>query len=66
MFFKKVENTGGKGEIAHYKQFLLYPQYFHATWTADTNFLPTRSRFGPTSMAFQLNEYFDGQFVNPS
>ena len=27
-FFKKVENTVGKGEIAHYEQFLLYPQCF--------------------------------------
>ena len=25
---KQVENTVGKGEIAHYKQFLLFPQYF--------------------------------------
>ena len=25
---KQVENTVGKGEIAHYEQFLLFPQYF--------------------------------------
>ena len=25
---KQVENTVGKGEIAHYKQFLLFPQCF--------------------------------------
>ena len=25
---KRVENTVGKGEIAHYKQFLLFPQCF--------------------------------------
>ena len=25
---KRVENTVGKGEIAHYEQFLLYPQCF--------------------------------------
>ena len=25
---KQVENTEGKGEIARYKQFLLFPQYF--------------------------------------
>ena len=37
MFFKWVENTVGKGEIAHYKQFLLYPQCFHKTCTADTS-----------------------------
>ena len=27
-FFKRVENTVGKGEIAHYEQFLLFPQCF--------------------------------------
>ena len=32
---KRVENTVGKGEIARYKQFLLYPQYFQKTCTAD-------------------------------
>ena len=26
-FFKWVENTEGKGEIAHYKQFLLFPVF---------------------------------------
>ena len=25
---KQVENTVGKGEIAHYEQFLLFPQCF--------------------------------------
>ena len=25
---KRIENTVGKGEIAGYKQFLLFPQYF--------------------------------------
>ena len=25
---KQVENTLGKGEIAHYEHFLLFPQYF--------------------------------------
>ena len=24
----QVENTGGKGEIAHYEQFLLFPHCF--------------------------------------
>ena len=28
--------------------------------------LPRRSRLGPTSIAFQLNEYFDGHNVKPS
>ena len=27
-FSKRVENTEGKGEIARYKQFLLFPQCF--------------------------------------
>ena len=34
--FKRVENTVGKGEIAHYEQFLLFPQCFQKTCTADT------------------------------
>ena len=35
-FSKCVENTVGKGEIACYKQFLLFPQCFQKTWAADT------------------------------
>ena len=35
-FSKWVENTVGKGEIACYKQFLLFPQCFQKTCTADT------------------------------
>ena len=34
-FFKWVENTAGKGEIARYKQFLLFPQCFQKNCTAD-------------------------------
>ena len=33
---KWVENTAGKGEIACYEQFLLFPQCFLKTCTADT------------------------------
>ena len=33
---KRVENTVGKGEIAHHEQFLLFPQCFQKTCTADT------------------------------
>ena len=33
---KWLENTVGKGEIARYKQFLLFPQCFQKTCTADT------------------------------
>ena len=35
-FSKRVENTEGKGEIARYEQFLLFPQCFQKTCTADT------------------------------
>ena len=31
-----VENTVGKGEIARYAQFLLVPQCFQKTCSADT------------------------------
>ena len=34
-FFKRVENTVEKGEIPHYQQFLLFPQCFQKTTTAD-------------------------------
>ena len=33
---KRVENTLGKGEIARYEQFLLFPQCFQKACTADT------------------------------
>ena len=33
---KWVENTVGKGEIARYEQFLLFPQCFLKPYTADT------------------------------
>ena len=35
-FSKRVENTVGKGEIAHYEQFLLFPQCFQKTCNANT------------------------------
>ena len=35
-FSKRVENTAGKGEIALCEQFLLFPQCFRKTYTADT------------------------------
>ena len=35
-FAKWVENTVGKGEIARYEQFLLFPQCFQKTYTPDT------------------------------
>ena len=33
---KRVGNTVGKGEIAHYEKFLLFPQCLQKTCTADT------------------------------
>ena len=35
-FFQWAENTVEKGEIAHNEQFLLLPQCFQKTCTADT------------------------------
>ena len=35
-FSKLVENTVGKGEIAHYEQFLLFPWCFQKTCSAHT------------------------------
>ena len=35
-FSKWVENTVGKGEIGHDELFLLFPQHFQETFTADT------------------------------
>ena len=35
-FSKRLENTMGKGEIARSEQFLLFPQCFQKTCTADT------------------------------
>ena len=32
---KRVENTVGKGEIARYEQFLLFPQCFQKACTVD-------------------------------
>ena len=35
-FSKRVKNTVGKEEFARYEQFLLFPQCFQKTCTADT------------------------------
>ena len=35
-FSRQVEKTVGKGEIARYEQFLLFPQCFQKACTADT------------------------------
>ena len=36
MFFKRVEMTVEKGEIARHERFLLFPRCFQKTYTADT------------------------------
>ena len=36
MFSKREGNTVGKGEIARYEKFLLFPQSFQKTCTVDT------------------------------
>ena len=33
---ERIENNAGNGEIACYKQFLLFPQCFQKTYAADT------------------------------
>ena len=35
-FSRRVENTAGKGEIARYEQFLLFPQCFQKNCTTET------------------------------
>ena len=34
-FYKRIENTVGKGDTARYKQFLLFPWCFQETSIAD-------------------------------
>ena len=36
MFYVRVYNAVGKGEIARYEQFLLFPQCFQKACTTDT------------------------------
>ena len=37
--YKSFENTVGKGEIACYEQFLLFPQCFYPFWTVFFHFI---------------------------
>ena len=41
MFSNTEENNVGKGEIARYEQFLLFPHCFQNICTADTRHLKT-------------------------
>ena len=38
LHYKSSENTVGKREIAHYEQFLLFPQYFLPVWGTFCHF----------------------------
>ena len=37
--YTSFENTVGKGEIAHYEQFLLFPQLFLPVWGFSSIFI---------------------------
>ena len=72
---KRVENTVGKREIAHNKQFLLYLQCFQKTCTADTQkqglvrervedtILGTKSRQDRDPLSF-FPMYIEGKNIN--
>ena len=45
-FSKQVENTVGKGEIARYEQFLIYPQCFQKTYAAGLHVKKKQGLFG--------------------
>ena len=40
---KQIENTRGKGEIAHYEQFLLFPQCFQRICAVYCRHVKTRA-----------------------
>ena len=46
MVSKWVENTVGKGEIAHYEQFLLFPQCFTGNFSCTHSVFKTRACLG--------------------
>ena len=52
---KKVENTVGKGEIASYEQFLLFPQSFQRACTADTGLVWERVKNGWLTLSQKTN-----------
>ena len=57
MLLKWVENTVGKGEIAHYEQFLLFPWCFQKTCTADKK--KNQSLFGKGLTLTQRIQIFE-------
>ena len=64
-----VENTVGKGEVAHYEQFLLFPQCFQKICTANTE---KKSLFGKglnyevwlNDICFQANFFVSTQAIS--
>ena len=59
-FSKRVENTLGKEEIAHYEQFLLFSQCFQKTCTADTEkpgFVWKRVKYISTNAFYQASRH---------
>ena len=59
-FSKRVENTGGNGEIDLYEQFLLFPQCFRITCTADTQkpgFVWKRVKNNQIPFVCQMNRF---------
>ena len=64
-FFKRIENTVGKEEIARYKHFFLFPHCFQKTCVADTwkkglILKKVKGRFGE---AFDSMYMFSGKWV---
>ena len=59
MFFKQVENTAGKGEIAHFEQFLLFPVFSKDLYWRH---IKNQSLFGKGLTRNMLFEYI---VVNP-
>ena len=55
MFSKQTENTVVKGEIAHYEQFLLFPQCFQTSFTGTKEARHCRSGSECTSYTGHIN-----------
>ena len=55
-FSEMAENTVGKGEIARYEQFLLFPQCFQKTSRADM--LKQGLVWERVKSAYQTKEFF--------
>ena len=62
-FFKPVEITVGKGEIARDEQFLLFPQCFRKTCTADTLKKQGKGLKSFADDKFDMSEFMGRVFV---